>query len=179
MVWVSLLQIQLVSSEVWYPHLLRSALQQPQPVLSLFRHFHSLQLHGAPEGRSSWTLIDIVVLVGRLAAFSVQRASLVAGTLASGRTVWRKLLLDFSLGVAGMWPNSGCLSSVAWRWRSFLLAAVLRMSGGAIPLRMKRLSGGVGLRHPVMSLQVALRAVLTRLAWGDLSQTGQAYSAAE
>ena len=71
--------------------------------------------------------------------------------------------------------QSWCCRNVAKQRVSIICG----LSGGAIPLRMKRLSGGVGLRHPVMSLQVALRAVLTRLAWGDLSQTGQAYSAAE
>ena len=36
-----------------YPHLWRSTLQGPLPVLSLLRHFHSVHIRSAPAGSSS------------------------------------------------------------------------------------------------------------------------------
>ena len=60
-----------------------------------------------------------------------------------------------------------------------LLATDLRTPGGAIPARTYRLSTFVGLRQPVMHLQLSLREASTFFAWDDLSHTGQAYSATE
>ena len=62
---------------------------------------------------------------------------------------------------------------------SVLLATDLRTPGGAIPARTCRLSTFIGLRQPVMHLQLSLREASTFFAWDDLSHTGQAYSATE
>ena len=53
------------------------------------------------------------------------------------------------------------------------------MSGGAIPARMYRSLVLVGFRHPVMQLQLSLRAGSSFFAWVDLSHSWQAYSAVE
>ena len=68
--------------------------------------------------------------------------------------------LDFSRLFASSWPNRGCRLSVDCQCRSLLLAALRRISGGAMPERMYRLSVGVGLRQPVTRQQVALMAGL-------------------
>ena len=169
---------QVTSSVSGYPHFLRVTLQRPVPHLNLLRHFHSARLESAPGGSSSLALMYIVVVDERLAILSSHKATLVLSA-PLGSTSLRKLFLDLSRLFAGSWPNRGCRSSVVWRWRSLLLAALRRISGGAIPDRMYRLSIGVGLRHPVIRRQVALMAGSIFLACADLSQTGQAYSAVE
>ncbi len=96
-------------------------------------------------------------------------------------TLLGKLLLNFSLLFAGLWPNDRWCSSVVWRCRSFVLAALHWVSGGATPdsVYIYSLCTGVGLRHTGTRWQVALMSGSIFLAWGDLSQTGHAYSAVE
>ena len=53
------------------------------------------------------------------------------------------------------------------------------MSGGAIPASTDRLLVFVGLRHPVIILQVSFSVASSFFAWVERSHTGQAYSAAE
>ena len=48
-----------------------------------------------------------------------------------------------------------------------------------MPARECKLSTFVGLRQPVMHLQLSLSAASTFFVWDDLPHTGQAYSAAE
>ena len=161
-----------------YPHFWSVALQRPVPDLRRFRHFHSDQLRREPGGRSSFALRHIVVAVGRLVRLSSHKANLVL-LAPMGSTSPRKLLLDFSRLFADTWPNNGWRSYVACLWRSRLLAALRRISGGAMPDSRYRLSVGVGLRHPVIRRHVALTAGSIFFAWTDLSHTGQAYSAVE
>ena len=75
--------------------------------------------------------------------------------------------------MTGWRVSSACLL------RSVLLATVLRTPGGAIPARTYRLSTFVGLRQPVLHLHLSLREASIFFARGDLSHTGQAYSATE
>ena len=103
--------------------------------------------------------MDMVVDEGRLAILSFHNVSLML-VVSVGLTASRKLFLDFSPLFAGSWPNRGCCSSVICRCRSLLLAALSRISGGAMPERMYRLFVGVGLRQPVTRRQVALMAGL-------------------
>ena len=154
-------------------------MHRPVVERSLFRHFHSVQLEAAPDGRSSEALMAIDVLGGRVFIRFSHSVTRRVSASAHGLTSLTKLFLDLSRLTAGLWLNRGWRSSIVWRCLSLLLAAFLRISGGAIPDRMYKLSTGVGLRHPVISRQVALRAGSIFFACVDLSQTGQAYSAAE
>ena len=74
----------------------------------------------------------------------------------SGWTAWRKLFLDFRRLGAGWWLWQGWRVSSACLLRSVLLVTDMRTPGGAIPTRTYRLSTFVGLRHPVMHLQLSL-----------------------
>ena len=120
----------------------------------------------------------MAVDVGRLASLCFHSVILVLAA-PLGSTSLRKLFLDLSRLFAGSCPNKGWCSSVDWRCLSLLLAALRRMSGGAIPDKMYRQSVDVGLRQPVIRRHVALIIGSIFLAWADLSQAGHAYSAVE
>ena len=171
-------QSQVTSALLRYPHLQRLTLHLPTPDLNLLRHFHSTQLESAPGGSSSPT--GVAIVDGRLAGPSIHIATLLLlADVSSGATLLMKLDLDFRRLFGVAWPNIGCISSVTWRCRSFMLATLRLTSGGAIPARVYRLSVGVALRQPVIRRQLALRAGSIFFAWQDLSHTGHAYSAVE
>ena len=118
---------QVTSSFIRYPHFLRFTLQRPVPVLSRFKHFHSVQLESAPGGSSSLAHKDIVIDGGRLASLSFHNVSLML-VVSMGLTALRKLFLDFSRLFPSSWPKRGCRSSVDCMWRSMLLATLHRIS---------------------------------------------------
>ena len=152
-------------------------LLRPIPVRSLLRDFHSFHWPGAscsPVGIGSFARCCLAIRC------SSHNASLAAwGGCDSGWTAWWKLFLDFRRLGAGWWLWQGWRVSSACLLRLLLLATDLRTPGGAIPVRTYRLSTFVGLRQPVMHLQLSLREASTFFAWDDLSHTGQAYSATE
>ena len=133
MVWSSEPQSQFRS---WlsfkYPHLWRSTLQRPMPVLSLFRYFHSVHIRSAPGGNSSQGLSAIGETGERSDNLSSHIVTLILSEVDVGRgsTLYRKLSLDASWWAAGAWLKSGCRAPSTWHLRSFMLATHLLISGG-------------------------------------------------
>ena len=76
-----------------YPHLWRSTLQCPMPVLSLLRHFHSVHICSAPAGSSSQGLSAI----GETGERSESLSSHVATLILSGVDVGRGSKPQFSI----------------------------------------------------------------------------------
>lgn len=76
-------------------------------------------------------------------------------------------------------PNIGCLTCFIYLVFSMSVVTSLLISGGTIPARRYNLYGGVGLRHPVMILQVSSNATDACLTCLDLLHTGHAYSPIE
>ena len=101
------------------------------------------------------------------------------GGSCSSFAVCIKLFRDLSLVFAISCPNIGCLSSFICLVFSISVVTRLLISGGAMPARRYSLYVGVGLRHPVMILQVSFRATDTFLACFDWLHTGHAYSPVE
>ena len=92
----------------------------------------------------------------------------------------KEALPFFQAGRGRLMEVNGMAVSPTCLLRSVLLATVLRTSDGAKSARMCKLFyTSVGLRQPVMHLQLSLSAASTFFAMDDLSHTGQAYSAAE
>ena len=78
-----------------------------------------------------------------------------------GLAVAMKLLLDFNLDGTLEWWNSGWRGSDSCLAFSSPVAAFLRISGGATPIRGYSFPVGVGLRHPVTIRAVSFTAMLT------------------
>jgi len=85
-------------------------------------------------------------------------------------------LLAFALNgwVSSEW--SKCPGSMAWR-AGDCVAPLWRSSAGWMPVRIGRLSAGVGRRHPVTICKASLMAASMRHIWALRHQTGAQYSA--
>ena len=146
------------------------------PVRSWFRHLHVVHGLSYPLARLSHRLtVTLCGVVCNLLSHSLHRMNL--GDNSAGFTLRMKQLWDFSLLSAGCCPYREWASLVSCLVFYILAHTSLRMSGSAIPASKYRSSTLVGFTHPVTALHALFSSVFSFWAWGDLAQTGAAYSA--
>ena len=169
-----------VSCSLENPHFNMFTLDRPTCVRSRLSAFLDVQGFSVPAGRCSSALMLRCTLASRGSSRSLHSSKRAAfAVVLMGLVHVIKLFRDSRRGTTAICPLSECLSSVSCRVRSVRLSTALLASDGAIPVSTGRLLVFVGVRHPVIILQVSFSVAFGFFAWMERSHTRQAYSAAE
>ena len=167
-----------VASPSKYLQFCLCSLLPANPVRSRFRHLHVVQGLSYPLARLSLRLtVTLCGVVCYLLSHSLHR--MILGENSESFTLRKKQFRDFSLLSAGCCPYREWASLVSCLVFSILAHTSHRMSDGAIPASKYRYSTLVGFRYHVTARHALFSSVFSFWAWGDLAQTGSAYSATE